>query len=106
MDKFDRATRRHHVQRLKKARRYYWGFGRSSYRHNGSAIDRAPSPPKGMDDRLLGKILNTPQLCSCLGCGNQRHNTAGWTPTLQEQRWAVQYREQLEEAEKDLDAKS
>jgi len=98
MERFNRAVRRHHIERLKNSRRFYWGYGNASYRHAGSAQDGAPRPPEGMSSKAIGKLVQNPQMCSCLGCGNQRHNTAGWTPTLQEQRWAQQYREQLDEA--------
>ena len=102
MEKFNRAVRRHHVARLKSTRRFYWGYGRDGYRHSGNAQDEAPRAPEGMSEKVLGKVVQTPQMCSCLGCGNQRHNTAGWTPTVQEQRWFEQYREQVQEAEDDL----
>ena len=99
MEKFNRAVRRHHVWRLKQKRRFYWGYGARSFRHSGSALEGAPLPPEPMPVSQLGKILHTPQMCSCLGCGNARHNTAGWTPTLQERRGFAFYREQVKEAE-------
>jgi hypothetical protein len=97
MDKFNRAVRRHHVARLKHKRKHYWGWP-NRYKQ---AFDDLPRTPVEMPPRILGQVVNTTQLCSCLGCGNQRHNTAGWTPTIQEKRWLVQYREQLDEAEED-----
>lgn len=51
---FRRALRRHHIQRLKKARAGYWGR------------DRTLSP------RQLGIVVGTPQACSCWMCGNPR----------------------------------
>jgi hypothetical protein len=95
-----RAERRHHVQRLKHNRRNYWGYPN---RYRVSPLDSPPLPPVEMDERSLGQVVHTPQLCSCYGCGNTRHNTGGWTPTIQELRWFEQYREQVEEAEDDLD---
>jgi hypothetical protein len=100
MEKFNRAVRRHHVARLKHKRQYYWGYGTRG--HSGCALDEPPGPPERMDEKVLGKVVQTPQMCSCLGCGNQRHNTAGWEPTLQERRWFQQYREQVGEAQDDL----
>lgn len=62
MDKFNRAVRRHHVARLKKARQFYWGYGKSQGREAGQA----------MPARQLGRAVQYPQMCSCPGCGNQR----------------------------------
>lgn len=89
-----RAVRRFHVARLKRTRKNYWGYP-NNY-HVGR--DEPPVTPIGMSPAQLGKMVQNPQMCSCLGCGNQRHNTAGWTPTLQEKRWFIQYQEQVEEA--------
>lgn len=63
-----RALRRHHRARLKKNRRYYWG-------REGLA-DWTPCS--------LGKAIDTPHPCSCLGCGNSRR----WLGerTIQERR--------------------
>lgn len=95
MEKFNRAVRRFHVARLKQRRKHYWGYP-NKYR---CSPDELPLAPAEMDARILGQVVHTPQMCSCLGCGNQRHNTAGWTPTLQELRWLDQYREQLVEVD-------
>jgi hypothetical protein len=67
---FARALRRHHRARLKKARQFYWG--------NGFAGGRQWTP------RSLGMVVHTPQMCSCLGCGNLRR----WMGerTMQERR--------------------
>ena len=93
----DRATRRHHVQRLKRNRKHYWGYPRSSW----SSLDFCTLPPAEMSARDLGKVLHTPQLCSCPGCGNSRRHA--WFKaerlTLQERRWLIQYSEQLDEIE-------
>lgn len=53
-NKFNRAVRRHHVERLKQSRKYFWGRQRLT------------------DPRRLGILVHTPKLCSCYGCGNQR----------------------------------
>ncbi len=50
-----RALRRHHYERLKAARSHYFS-GRS-----------APLSPSA-----LGKVADTPCLCSCFMCGNPR----------------------------------
>jgi hypothetical protein len=60
MEKFNRAVRRHHIARLKKARRLYWGFHR---------VDKYTGV---MTPAQLGMVVQYPQTCSCLGCGNQR----------------------------------
>jgi len=102
MRQSSRAERRHHVQRLKHKRRTYWGYPNN---YHVSSLDHPPISPVEMDARQLGQVVSTPQLCSCLGCGNPRHNTAGWTPTIKELRWLQQYREQVEETEEDLKEK-
>lgn len=63
-----RALRRHHVVRLKKARRWYHG------------TDQWQNP------KWIGKAVHTPQLCSCWMCGNQRKIDG---PTVQETRWEL-----------------
>lgn len=50
----NRAIRRHHAARLKKARRFYFGQDNS------------------LDAARLGKVLNTPTPCSCPMCCNWR----------------------------------
>lgn len=50
-----RALRRHHRQRLKKARINYWGYGK----HPGSLV---------MPDRVQGMVVNTPRVCSPNNC--------------------------------------
>lgn len=55
-----RAMRRHHVCRLKAARKGYWGFSRVN-------SNLGPMTP-----RQLGIGVATPQVCSCWGCGNPR----------------------------------
>lgn len=57
-----RAMRRHHLARLKNARRYYWGAGRY----------RGPEEARGLSERHLGMALHTPCPCSCHACGNSR----------------------------------
>jgi len=53
---FSRAIRRHHYARLKNTRKFYWGrLGHADW-----------TPGR------LGMVVATPQLCSCLGCGNSR----------------------------------
>lgn len=49
-----RAQRRHHIQRLKHNRRYYWGRDLSS------------------EPTALGKCVNNPAICSCPMCGSRR----------------------------------
>lgn len=62
MEKFNRAVRRHHAARLKKARKFYWGYGKSQGREAGQT----------MPARQLGRVVQYPQACSCPMCGNQR----------------------------------
>lgn len=64
-----RALRRHHRERLKATRRFYWGRGRGA----GSA-----------SDKTLGMALSTAAPCSCPLCGNPRRHFGEMT--LQELR--------------------
>ena len=85
-----RALRRHHVARLKRRRKSYWGYPSVL----GTPLDEAPQAPRSMDARQLGKVTQNPQMCSCPACGNARRLVGG---TMQERRWLDQYREQLDE---------
>lgn len=62
MDRKDsaRAERRHHVERVKAARRSYWGRGGG----------RARAEP--LDERQLGMVAATPKVCGWACCGNPR----------------------------------
>lgn len=72
-----RAVRRHHRERLMKARQNYWG-NRSLGKDNPSQTEGEWSP------RTLGMVVNTRQMCSGCCCGNSRK----WfgERTIQEQR--------------------
>jgi hypothetical protein len=61
-----RAERRHHRERLKKVRRFYWGQDLKD------------------DPRRLSMLVATPALCSCWMCCNERHVTG--ERTMQERR--------------------
>jgi hypothetical protein len=54
-----RAVRRHHIARLKAARKGYWG-----------RVYDASAP--GLTPRQLGMLAATPAPCSCWMCGNPR----------------------------------
>jgi len=57
MKEIIRGIRRHHLQRLKKAR----------------AFDHAIGASRQGDAAALGRHVNTPAKCSCWMCGNPRH---------------------------------
>ena len=61
-----RAERRHHVARIKAARRFYWGR------------DLSKEPV------VLAKAVRTPHPCSCRVCGNDRKFEGR---TIQERRF-------------------
>lgn len=61
MKNMKRALRRHHVARLKAARRFHWG---RDLRHDAGA---------------LGKAVDTPRPCSCWMCGNPRRHFGNGT---------------------------
>jgi hypothetical protein len=69
---FDRAERRHHIERLKETRKHYWGYGRRG---------------EQMDPKQLARVVQHPQMCSCPGCGNARKHFGNSKEalTLQEQ---------------------
>lgn len=72
MKNMSRAIRRHHLARLKQARRFYFG------RDNRS------------DSHTLGRLLSTTTPCSCWMCGNPRRYTGR---TLSETLHLVRLRE-------------
>lgn len=86
-----RALRRHHIQRLKRVRKHYWGFGR----HYGT------EGHSKMDARQLGKVVQNPHPCSCAMCCNVRRIHGDLTRA--EIRYSINYREQLDEAINDYD---
>ncbi len=61
MKNMKRALRRHHVARLKAARRFHWG---RDLRH---------------DAESLGKAVATPCPCSCWMCGNPSRHAIGYS---------------------------
>jgi hypothetical protein len=72
---FNRSERRHHIERLKEARKGYWGYGNPRARGSDN-----------MDARQLGQVTQHPQMCSCAACGNPRRHKwfKGECLTLQE----------------------
>lgn len=69
MKNISRAIRRHHIARLKQARRFY--FGRDNW----------------SDSHALGRLMYTTTPCSCWMCGNPRRYVGG---TLSEALHLVQ----------------
>lgn len=67
-DSTKRAERRHHVDRLKHNRRFYWGSDRDLSKCQ----------------KQLARVVDTPTPCSCWMCGNSRK----WLgeETIQERR--------------------
>jgi hypothetical protein len=57
---FGRAKRRHHVARVKKSRKLYWGRQAASL------------PVEPMSAKHLGMVARTPKLCGWACCGNAR----------------------------------
>jgi len=61
-----RADRRHHAERLKTKRRWYWSVWKKT-------------------DRQIGMLLHTAAMCSCHMCGNPREH---WKQkSMQERRF-------------------
>lgn len=94
-----RALRRHHIERLKRNRKNYWGFPeRVAGRHGEAPVSLEP-----MSEKQLGKVVQYPKDCSCGVCCNVRRapnlNQArnGWT--RQEICHWHNYLEGLEEVE-------
>lgn len=65
MEKFNRAVRRHHVERLKKARKLYWYPASLEWSYPLKKIE-------GLDPKRLGKVVSTPKACSCWLCNRPR----------------------------------
>ena len=69
----NRAIRRAHRERLKKARRFHWGRDLSQ------------------EPKFLAMAIDTPTTCSCAMCCNPRRrksiNHKGEPETIQERRW-------------------
>lgn len=55
MERFNRAERRFQTSRLKAKRKNYYG---------NKNFNQSP--------KFLGKVVNTPKMCSCFMCGNAR----------------------------------
>lgn len=55
MERFNRAERRFQTKRLKAKRKNY---------HGRKDFEQSPD--------FLGKVVNTPAMCSCFMCGNTR----------------------------------
>lgn len=55
-----RAERRHHLARVKKARKGYWG-------RQGANLAVEP-----MSEKDLGMVARTPKICGWACCGNAR----------------------------------
>lgn len=66
-----RAVRRHHRERLKQVRQFYWGMDLRG------------------DERRLGLLVNTAAICSCWTCRNVRRILG--ERTVQERK-QMQYR--------------
>lgn len=71
-----RAIRRHHRERIKKARAGHWGY-----------FDKTP--------RQLGLLVNTAALCSCWMCRNERV-LRGHGPFQERKQLAIDMFEDLE----------
>lgn len=104
MEKFNRAVRRHHINRLKKTRKNYWHYGVPHRQvvvrkwHAIGVIDYGLVSQRGvteMPPSQLGGVVQHPQSCSCLmGCGNAR---AYYGRTLAELRWHAMADDQMQE---------
>lgn len=92
-----RSERRHHVERLKKFRKHYWGFPLRWTERPGEK----PVSPVEMSPEQLGKVVQYPQACSCACCCNVRRapNINAGERTMQERQHFANYKEQLEELE-------
>jgi hypothetical protein len=75
-----RSERRHHTERLKKNRRYYWGW----YRED-----------EEMPETIKGKVVQYPKKCSCwMGCGNARKHHK--EITIQEHKNELTFKEECD----------
>ena len=74
MEKFNRAERRAQVERLKRNRQFYYGYGQRA-EHTDQVF---------MSPRQLGRVVQYACACSCPMCGNARRHFGH--RTIQEQR--------------------
>lgn len=74
MEKFNRAERRAQVERLKRNRQFYYGYGKR-IEHTDQRF---------MTERQLGQVVQYPAACSCTMCGNARRHFG--QRSIQEQR--------------------
>jgi len=81
-----KAIRRHHYQRLKRYRKWYWG---------GPVGTEPGVRYMRTEDERVGLLASTPHPCSCIGCANLRRIDG---PPMQERRASVNAQEQIEEA--------
>ena len=99
MEKFNRAVRRHHIERLKKHRKYYW-FGKRPAALMLMYAGENHLCVKGFDrlsPKQLGKVVQNPHPCSCMGCSNER-STEG--PTIQERSHLQLFKAEYEKPSK------
>lgn len=107
MEKFNRAVRRHHTERLKKARKTYWGYNRpltqTESRHIRVSdgryffVEHILNSQRGfmeMSPKQLGTVVNTRVMCSGACCGNGRKYSG---MTLGEIRFHIGADEQMSE---------
>jgi len=59
-----RSIRRHHIERLKNKRKYYWGWP--------SQVSDLTKPAEEMPIEFQSFIVNTPKPHTCWMCGNPR----------------------------------
>lgn len=67
MEKFNRAVRRHHIARLKKARKSHWNVCLFGVQYE-FPFDKSKAPTP----RQLGRTVSTAKLCSCWMCNRPR----------------------------------
>lgn len=78
MKNMKRALRRHHLERLKWARRWYHGLD------------------LWQNAKWIGRAIHTPQSCSCWACGNQRKWFGRTLQEVRGLRYIDDYRRGLE----------
>lgn len=93
--KYSRAQRRHDYARLKNKRQYHWGYGHKD-EWNGRNANRGMI--SFMPKDVAGMVADTPAICSCEMCKNERRSAFSDSPlTMQERRREYDLQEGLDE---------
>lgn len=93
LQKFHRGERRYQIERLKKKRQYYWGYG-TSFTLYTRYSELIPPGIREMTPTQQSRVVQNPQCCSCLGCSRSRKYLGR---TLKELSWYLLANKEMED---------